>query len=81
MSSSQRADCQRCIHFRSAPYEARHEGCFLPKNMPVRQQDRFLDEQQIPGDHRKINLRGDCPDFQARPAKAPLWRRLIASRT
>lgn len=78
MNPRPKAVCQRCVHFRSAPYEARLEGCYLPKNMPVRQQDRFLDEQQIPGNHKKINLRGDCPDFLERQARAPLWRRLLA---
>ena len=34
------------------------------------QKEAYLDQQQIPGDHKKINLRGDCPDFSAR-AKAP----------
>jgi len=78
MTSPARVDCRTCRHFRSAPYEARVEGCYLEKNMPGRQKMACLDEQQLPGNHEKINLRGDCPDYQARPKKAPLWRRLWA---
>lgn len=58
--------CKNCRHFRSAPYEAKKEGCYLPTNMPQKQTDAFLDEQQIPGDHREINRRGDCADFAGR---------------
>jgi len=71
-------DCHECVHFRRAPYEARKEGCYLPKNMVAKQKDAYLDEQQLPGDHEKINLRGDCPDFEARPAKPSILRRLFA---
>jgi hypothetical protein len=74
-----RADCRICVHFRSAPYEARVEGCYLEKNMVSRQKQAFLDEQQIPGDHEKINLRGDCPDFQARARKPSFWKRLLTA--
>lgn len=70
------ADCRRCVHFRTAPYQARLTGCWLPANMVSKQDAKFLDQQQTPGNHEKINLRGDCPDFQARPVKVPLWRRL-----
>ncbi len=79
MLPKKRVSCSTCVHFRSAPYQARIEGCYLEKNMPGRQKDAFLDEQQIPGDHEKINLRGDCPDHQVRPARASLWKRLLAS--
>jgi hypothetical protein len=71
-------ECRDCVHFRAAPYEARKDGCYLPKNMPSKQKDAFLDEQQIPGDHRKINLRGDCPDHERRPVKLSLWQRLLS---
>ena len=74
-----RVECQNCQHFRSAPYEARWAGCYLEKNMPGRQKDAFLDEQQVAGDHEKINIRGDCPDYLARESKLPFWRRLLAS--
>ena len=78
MSSPAKVDCHACVHFRSKPYEARIEGCYLEKNMVSKQKQAFLDEQQLPGNHEKINLRGDCPDFQARARKPSLWRRLLA---
>jgi len=79
MSDKTRVQCSDCIHFRAAPHEARIAGCFKDTNMPGRQKEAFLDEQQVPGDHEKINLRGDCPDFEARPQKVSLWKRLLAS--
>jgi len=78
MSSPAKANCRTCRHFRSAPFEAKFEGCYLEKNMVSKQKQACLDEQQLPGDHRRINLRGDCPDFAPREQKLPLWRRLWA---
>jgi hypothetical protein len=78
MTTLKKADCHVCKHFRSAPYEARVAGCYLEKNMPSKQKQACLDEQQLPGDHEKINLRGDCPDFVARAKKPTLWQRLWA---
>ena len=69
--------CADCRHFRSAPYEAKKAGCYLPANMQGKQKDAFLDEQQLPGDHERINRDGDCPDFEARAARAPLLQRLF----
>ena len=69
--------CATCRHFRSAPYEAKHAGCYLPKNMAGKQKDAFLDEQQLPGDHEAINRNGDCPDFEAEPSREPFFRRLF----
>ena len=77
--NKKRVECENCVHFRSAPYETRRSGCYLEKNMPGRQKDAFLDEQQVPGDHEKINLRGDCPDHELRRRKFSLWKRLLAS--
>ena len=71
-------DCRNCVHFRSAPYEARKEGCYLSKNMPQRQDAAYLDEQQIPGDHETINIRGDCPDYEAREPQPSLFQRLFS---
>jgi hypothetical protein len=71
-------DCRACRHFRSAPYEAKFEGCYLEKNMVSKQKQACLDEQQLPGDHRKLNLRGSCPDFAAVERRSALWRRLWA---
>jgi len=79
MSDKNRVHCSDCIYFRAAPHQARISGCFKDTNMPGRQKEAFLDEQQVPGDHEKINLRGDCPDFEAKPAKVSLWKRLLAS--
>ena len=42
----------------------------------VERKRAFLDQQQQPGDHRKINLRGDCASFEARPARPGFWQRL-----
>ena len=78
MTSPARVDCKHCVHFRSAPYEAKFEGCYLEKNMVSKQKLMSLDEQQLPGDHVKINLRGDCPDFRARAKKRSLWEWLWA---
>jgi len=78
MDTPARADCHRCVHFRAAPYQAKFEGCYLEKNMVSKQKQACLDEQQLPGDHVKINLRGDCPDFQQRAQKPSLWQRLWA---
>ena len=71
-------DCKNCRHFREAPYQAPHTGCWHPDNLVVRQKDAYLDEQQAPGDHRKINLRGDCKQFEARPKKPTLLQRFFS---
>ena len=78
MRAEPRVFCQDCVHFRSAPYEAKIAGCYLPENMPQKQRAAFLDEQQIPGDHERINARGDCPDHEARARKPTLWQRLVS---
>ncbi len=78
MSTAPKVDCRACKHFRSRPYEARVAGCYLEKNMPSKQKQAFLDEQQIPGDHEKINFHGDCPDYAARTQKPSFWKRLLA---
>ena len=78
MSSIEKVDCGNCVHFRAAPYEAKLEGCYLPDNMPSKQTARYLDEQQLPGDHEKINRDGDCADFNARWSKLSLWRRILS---
>ena len=73
-----KVDCKDCVHFRKAPYEARLDGCYFPKNMPSKQGARYLDEQQEAGNHEKINLRGDCPDFEAQERPISIWRRLLS---
>ena len=79
MSNSNQVRCIDCVHFRSAPYQARIAGCFKDSNMPGRQKDAFLDEQQLPGNHEIINLRGDCPDFEAPPKKPSFIKRMFAN--
>ena len=68
--------CKDCRHFREAPYDAPRTGCWHPDNLVVRQKDAFLDEQQVPGDHRRINRRGDCAQYEARARKPSLLERL-----
>ena len=69
--------CKDCIHFRTKPYEAAHTGCWNPDLMESSQKDAYLDQQQLPGDHRKINLRGDCAQFQAKPKAPSFWERFL----
>jgi len=76
MSQRPTADCRTCVHFRSAPYETKFEGCYLEKNMVSKQKQACLDEQQLPGDHRQLNRRGDCADHAARAGKPSFWQRL-----
>jgi len=75
--STNKVECKNCKHFRAAPYQARVDGCYFPANMPSKQSATYLDEQQIAGDHEKINLRGDCKDFEAKPARAPFLQWLL----
>ncbi|MFT5286502.1 MAG: hypothetical protein ACI8TQ_002671 [Planctomycetota bacterium] len=79
MSNKNQVHCTDCIHFRSAPYQARIAGCFLESNMPGRQKDAYLNEQQIPGNHEIINLRGDCADFEAPKKKPGLLTRMFTN--
>lgn len=72
-----RVDCKDCIHFRTAPYQAPITGCWHPDNMKATQKEAFLDQQQQPGDHRRINLRGDCAQFEPEPAPPSLWKRFL----
>lgn len=72
-----RAVCALCVHFRRAPEEAAYTGCWHPDHLVSRQSDAFLKQQELPGDHTKINLRGDCPQYERRPKKKSLWRRLL----
>ena len=73
-----RVECRDCTHFKAAPYDAPRTGCWHPDFMQQRQKDAFLDEQQIPGDHEKINLRGDCAKFEARADKRSFLQRMLA---
>jgi hypothetical protein len=73
-----RVDCEDCQHLKRAPFEAARTGCWHPDFMEQRQKDAFLDEQQIPGDHEKINLRGDCAKFEAKAPKRSFLKRMLA---
>ena len=73
-----RVDCRRCRHFRAAPYEAKRDGCYHPELMESKQGAAFLDAQQVPGDHERINAHGDCAHFEPRPAARRLWTRLFS---
>ena len=79
MTTSDRVECRRCTHFRSAPYEAKIEGCYLAANMVSKQSASYLDEQQLPGRHDKINLNHDCKDYEAPAQRPSLWHRILAS--
>jgi len=69
--------CKACRWYREAPYEANITGCWHPENMKVTQKEAFLDQQQQPGDHKKINLRHDCPRYEVKPARPSLLERLL----
>ena len=77
--SSKKVECKNCRHFRAAPYEARVDGCYFPDNMPSKQSATYLDEQQVAGNHEKINLRRDCKDHEARPNRPSLLKRLLGA--
>jgi hypothetical protein len=78
MKAEKKVECANCAHFREAPEEAPYTGCWHPDHMRQRQTDRFLKQQELPGDHRKINLRGDCPQYEPRPKKPSFWQRMLA---
>ena len=73
-----RVDCKECRHFQHAPYEARIDGCFHPDHMKVSQKDAYLNEQETPGDHRDINRRGNCAQFEPREQKRSLLDRILS---
>ena len=73
-----RVECKDCRYFKEAPYEASRTGCWYPEFMEQTQKDAFLKQQELPGDHEKINLRGDCAKWEQRPAKRSFWKRMMA---
>jgi hypothetical protein len=75
--STPKVNCRDCTHFKQAPYEAARTGCYFPDFMVVKQKDAFLKEQEVPGDHRKLNLRGDCAKVEPRAKKLSIWQRLL----
>jgi len=70
--------CQDCTWYKEAPYAAPLTGCWHPENMRTSQKEAFLKQQEQPGDHEKINLRGDCARYEARPRRGSLWRRILS---
>lgn len=72
-----KVNCKDCRWFRQAPYEAKLTGCWHADHMKVTQKENFLDQQQEPGDHRRLNLRSDCSTFEARPTKASFLQRIL----
>ena len=76
---TKKVDCRDCRWLKLAPYEAPRTGCYFPDFMPGKQKDAFLKEQEQPGDHRKLNLRGDCAKFEQRTAKKGFWKKLLSN--
>lgn len=72
-----RVDCKNCSHFRTAPYEALRTGCWHPNNMLVKQKDAYLQQQETPGNHEKINLRGNCAQFEQKRKKLSMLERFL----
>jgi hypothetical protein len=74
-------ECKDCRHFRAFPGDTvwkRRTGCYHPDLMEQKQSDPFLKAQEVPGNHEKINVRGDCAKFEVRPRRGSVLSRLIA---
>lgn len=79
-----KVECRTCVHFREYPFGdgtvwKRKTGCYHPDLMVQKQADLFLIEQQVPGDHEQLNLRGDCPKHEPRPPRPTLLQRFFTS--
>jgi len=73
-------DCKDCTHFVQRPGDTvwkRKTGCYHPQHMEQSQADGFLREQEVPGDHSRINADGNCSEFEARPARPSLLTRIV----
>lgn len=73
-------ECKDCIHFEERPGDTpwkRKTGCYHPELMEQTQSEAFNREQEIPGDHEKLNLLGDCAKFEARPPRPSIFVRLL----
>lgn len=79
VSTVSKVYCKNCRHFRSAPYEAKVEGCYHPDLMQAKQKDAFLDEQQMPGNTWKLNHDHDCEKYEAREQTPSIWKRLFSA--
>jgi hypothetical protein len=72
-------ECKNCRHFRALPGGTvwkRKTGCYHPDNMEQKQSDGFLAEQEIPGNHEQINMRGDCAQYEPRQRAPSLLKRV-----
>ncbi len=73
--------CEDCLHLHRYEYDEtafkRKTGCYHPDLMDQKQSDGFLKEQEIPGDHVKLNLDGDCPKFEAKPERRSWMARVL----
>jgi hypothetical protein len=72
-------ECKDCVYFARRPGDTvwkRKTGCYHPDNMEQTQSEAFLSEQEVPGDHRRINADGDCGQYEARPERPSLLVRL-----
>lgn len=76
--------CADCVHFHAYPFGdgtvwKRKTGCYHPDLMVQKQSDVFLREQQVPGDHEQLNLRGDCAKFEALPPRPTALQRFFTA--
>ncbi len=74
------ADCKDCLHFRrvvGGTVWKRRTGCYHPDLMEQAQSDPALRAQEVPGNHVKLNLRGDCAKFDGGSRRGSLISRLI----
>ena len=75
-------ECNDCSHFRRLPGGTvwkRRTGCYHPDLMEQKQSDPVHQAQEIPGNHEKLNVRGDCAKFSARPRRGSLLSRMITA--
>ncbi len=81
---ARKVECRNCVHFREYPYGdgtvwKRKTGCYHPELMVQKQSDGFLKEQQVPGDHEKLNLRGDCAKYEPQAPEPTLLQRFFTA--
>ena len=69
--------CKDCAHYKEGPWQATKTGCWHPDNMSTSLSAAFNDEQQEPGDHEAINLRGDCEQYEQKAPRPSFWERFL----
>ncbi len=75
-------DCKDCKWFRSVPGDTvwkRRTGCYHPEHMDQKLSERVHQAQEIPGDHEKLNVRGDCAKFESAPRRGSLLSRMLTA--